>query len=127
MNIKFLLDENIPYVLIKLLEKKGFSVVHLKKIGRGGIKNGEVYKLAEESKSWIITRDADFQNYYKFISYDVGGIILIKLMVTKTSYLLEKIEAFFDKYEDKLSGKHLIIYPHICQKRLRFFQINNLS
>ena len=40
---------------------------------------------------------------------DVGGIILIKLMVTKTSYLLEKIEAFFDKYEDKLSGKHLII------------------
>jgi len=109
MNIKFLLDENIPYVLIKLLEKKGFSVVHLKKIGRGGIKNGEVYKLAEESKAWIITRDADFQNYYKFISYDVGGIILIKLMVTKTSYLLEKIEAFFDKYEDKLSGKHLII------------------
>ena len=68
MNIKFLLDENIPYVLIKLLEKKGFSVAHLKKIGRGGIKNGEVYKLAEESKSWIITRDADFQNYYKFIS-----------------------------------------------------------
>ena len=94
MNIKFLLDENIPYVLIKLLEKKGFSVAHVKKIGRGGIKNGEVYKLAEESK---------------FISYDVGGIILIKLMVTKTSYLLEKIEAFFDKYEDKLSGKHLII------------------
>jgi predicted nuclease of predicted toxin-antitoxin system len=37
MNIKFLLDENIPYALINLLEKKGFSVVHLKKIGRGGI------------------------------------------------------------------------------------------
>ena len=109
MNIKFLLDENIPYALIKLLEKKGFSVAHLKKIGKGGIKNGEVYKLAEESKSWIITRDADFQNYYKFISHDIGGIILIKFTVMRTSYLLEKIEAFFNKYKDKLSSKHLII------------------
>lgn len=109
MRIKFLMDENIPYVLIDFLTKKGFSVDHLKKIGKEGIKNGEVYKIAEESKSWIITRDADFQNYYKFISHDIGGIILIKLMTTKTSYLLTKIEAFFDKYEDKLSSKHLII------------------
>lgn len=109
MSIKFLLDENIPYALIDFLEKKGFSVDHLKKIGKGGIKNGEVYKRAEENKLWIITRDADFQNYYKFISHDIGGIILIKLMITKTSYLLEKIKTFFDKYEDKLSSKHLII------------------
>ncbi|HCC69226.1 MAG TPA: hypothetical protein DEP99_05005 [Nitrospiraceae bacterium] len=109
MSTKFLLDENIPYALINLIEGKGFSVNHLKKTGKGGIKNGEVYKLAEESNSWIITRDADFQNYYKFISHDIAGIILIKLTMTNTRYLLQKMEAFFDKYKDKLSGKHLII------------------
>jgi predicted nuclease of predicted toxin-antitoxin system len=109
MSIKFLLDENIPYALIEYLEEKGFSVEHLKKIGKQGIKNGEVYKLAEEGKSWIVTRDADFQNYYKFISHDISGIILIKLKMTNTSYLLKKIEVFFDKYKDKLSEKHLII------------------
>ena len=77
MSIKFLLDENIPYALIDLLEKRGFLVEHLKKTGMGGIKNGEVYKLAEKSKMWIVTRDADFQNYYRFIAHDIGGIILM--------------------------------------------------
>ena len=31
MSIEFLLDENIPYALIYLLEKRGFPVQHLKK------------------------------------------------------------------------------------------------
>jgi len=84
MNIKFLLDGNMPFALIDQLEKRGYSVEHLKKIGKGGIKNGAVYKLAEENKMWIVTRDADFQNYYKLISYNIGGIILIKLTIIKT-------------------------------------------
>ncbi len=109
MSIKFLLDENIPYALIDLLEKRGFLVDHLKKIGKSGIKNGEVYKFAEEGKMWIITRDADFQNYYKFTSHNIGGIILIKLTITKTNYLLKTMEGFLEKYKDKLSDKHLII------------------
>lgn len=92
-----------------MLEKKGFSVEHLKKIGKAGIKNGEVYKLAEKNKRWIITRDADFQNYSKFATYDIGGIILMKLTVTKTAYLLKTMEGFLNKYSDKLSAKRLII------------------
>lgn len=34
MSANFLLDENIPYALIDLLERKGFSVDHLKKNGQ---------------------------------------------------------------------------------------------
>lgn len=109
MSPKFLLDENIPYALINFLKKRGFLVEHLKKIGKGGIKNGDVYRLAEEKKMWIITRDADFQNYYKFLSHNICGIILLKLTMTNTSYLLKIIETFLNKYQDKLFEKHLII------------------
>jgi len=109
MIIKFLLDENIPYALIDFLEKRGFSVEHLKKLQMGGIKNGEVYKIAVKRKMWIITRDADFQNYYRFGSHDIAGIILIKLTLTKTNYLLKAMERFLAKYQDKLLEKHLII------------------
>ena len=109
MTIKFLLDENIPYALINFLEKKDFAVEHLKKLQMSGIKNGEVYKIAEKRKMWIITRDADFQNYYRFSSYDVGGVIVIKLTLTKTNYLLKAMERFLAKYQDKLLEKHLII------------------
>lgn len=31
MSIRFLLDENIPYALIDLLERRGFRVEHFKK------------------------------------------------------------------------------------------------
>jgi len=109
MTTKFLLDENIPYALIDFLEKRGFSVEHLKKLQMGGLKNGDVYKIAEKGKMWIITRDAGFQNYYRFGSHDIAGIILIKLTVTKTNYLLKAMESFLDKYPDKLLEKHLII------------------
>ncbi|MEW6200628.1 MAG: DUF5615 family PIN-like protein [bacterium] len=60
MNIRFLLDENMPYALIALIEKRGFLVEHLKKIGKSGIKNGEVYKLAEEKK------DMDYHKRCRF-------------------------------------------------------------
>lgn len=109
MTVKFLLDENTPYALIDLLESRGFTVVHLKKIGKGGIRNGEVYEFAERNKMWIITRDADFQNIRKFNTYDVAGIILIKLTLSKTDYLLKAIKRFLDRYKDKLSEKRLII------------------
>ena len=70
MTIKFLLDENIPYALIDLLEKRGFTVEHLKRIGKQGIKNGEVYEIAEKEKMWIVTRDANFQNLRRFYAFN---------------------------------------------------------
>ena len=109
MSTKFLLDENIPFALTEFLDKRGYPVEHLKKIGKGGIKNGDVYNYAESNRMWIITRDADFQSYYKFVSYDISGIILIKLTITRTPHLLETLKDVLDKYKDKLSRKHLII------------------
>jgi predicted nuclease of predicted toxin-antitoxin system len=109
MNIEFLLDENIPFSFIEFIERKGFIVRHLKKIGRGGIKNGEVYQFAKENRLWIITRDSDFENYRKFVEHDVGGIIVFKLSKTKTQHLLNTMDRFFEIHRDKLLVKHLII------------------
>ena len=54
---------------------------------------------------WIITRDADFQNIQKFNNYHVAGIILIKLTLSKTDYLLKILKQFLDKYSDKRNEK----------------------
>ena len=71
MNVKFLLDENMPFALTEFFKKKGYDAKHLKKIEKGGIKNGEVYKVAEEHDAWIVTRDSDFKNYRKFSEYNI--------------------------------------------------------
>jgi predicted nuclease of predicted toxin-antitoxin system len=109
MSMKFLLDGNIPYALIDLLQGRGFDVQHLKKMGKQGINNGEVYEIAENENSWIITRDADFQNLRKFHSYNIAGIILFKLMRSKTEHLLNAMVRLLDKQKDKFARKNLII------------------
>ena len=109
MSTKFLLDENIPYALIDLLQKRGFDVHHLKKMGKQGAKNGEVYEIAENEKSWIVTRDADFQNLRRFYYYNIAGIILFKLTRSKTEHLLNGMIRLLDKQENKFAGKNLII------------------
>jgi predicted nuclease of predicted toxin-antitoxin system len=116
MSIKFVLDENIPYALIDLLKKRGFDVQHLKKMGKQGIKNGEVYEIAENEKGWIITRDADFQNLRKFHSYNVGGIILFKLTRSKTEHLLNGMIRPLDKLKVKGDGHAIMRFSF---RRLR--------
>lgn len=63
MSIEFLLDENLPFELISFLENRSYRVDHLKKMGKSGIRNGEIYKIAEQNKAWVVTRDADFESY----------------------------------------------------------------
>lgn len=76
--------------------------------------------LQKKNKMWIITRDADFQNIQKFNNYQVAGIILIKLTLSKTGSLLKTIKRFLDKYNDKLSEKRLII---IEDYEVRIYQL----
>ena len=109
MNIKFLLDENMPYALLEFLLSKGYEADHLKKIEKIGIKNGEVYRLAEQSKSWILTRDSDFRSYQKFVSHTLRGIIVFTLSDTTTRNILNVMSRFLKSHCDKLMSKHLII------------------
>jgi hypothetical protein len=59
MNIKFLLDENMPYALIDLLEKRGFFVEHLKTMETVL----EKYKDKLSKKHLIIVEDETLRIY----------------------------------------------------------------
>lgn len=109
MNIKFILDENLPFALVEFLINKGYEAEHLKKLGKGGIRNGEVYKVAEEKDAWILTRDSDFKSYHKFVTHPVKGIIVLTLSDTRTQNLLNVVGQFLETQSEKLSSKRLII------------------
>lgn len=119
MSFSFLLDENIPFALITLLEDSGFEVNHLKKSGKAGIRNGEVYELASRYSSWIVTRDSDFQSIYKLNQYDIKGVIVLKLNSTKTPYLPGRFESFLQNYRDTLDTKSVII---ISDEHIRIYK-----
>ena len=108
--IAFLLDENIPYSLIAYLEKRGYTVHHVRKLGKAGIRNGEVYTLAVSLSAWIVTRDKDFRSLVKFLSYDVPGIIVIESETELTrSQIVQVFDRFLEKFKDLQSEKRLIV------------------
>jgi len=51
MSVRFLLDENMPFAMLEFLRNRGYEAEHLKKLEKVGIKNGEVYKFAEQNGS----------------------------------------------------------------------------
>src|SRR5436309_3245126 len=105
----FLLDENIPFDLIDSLTRKGHTVHHIKKLGKTGIVNGEVYSLAKELDAWLRTRDKDFRNLEKFYRYDVNGIIvLVAGGKLKAHEIVRTISNFLEEHSAQLSEKKLI-------------------
>jgi predicted nuclease of predicted toxin-antitoxin system len=107
--INILLDENMPFDLIQLFEQFGFSVYHIKKLGKTGIKNGEVYELSLQLNAWIITRDTDFENLLKFQQYNPKGIVVLKTQITITAYALNIFRSLLEQSIIAFSQQQLIV------------------
>lgn len=59
--VKFLLDENVPVFLKKVLKKAGFSAEHVNDISKGK-KDPDVFAYALQHKQCIISKDKDYYN-----------------------------------------------------------------
>lgn len=105
----FLLDENISFDTIGLIESLGHKVLHIKLLGKAGIRNGEVHKLAVKKKAWIITRDTDFLNRAKIKEYKTKGVIVVQLTNSKTTFLNMRIKDFFAKQTAQLKKRKLTV------------------
>ena len=103
----FLLDENISFDIIFVIKKLGYKVEHLKKLGKAGIRNGEVYKISSSRKLIIITRDTDFESIVKFNQYKIPGVIILKLSDSTTKNIIRYIVKFFQVHSADLNTKHL--------------------
>lgn len=107
--INILLDENLTFELIGFFERMQFKVYHVKKLGKTGIRNGDVYKLAKELDAWIITRDSDFESITKFDIHKPQGVIVLKVINTRTPALLALMKSVLDRQLIPFLHQHLII------------------
>ena len=107
--ITVLLDENKPFDLITLFEKFNFLVYHIKKLGKAGAKNGEVYTLSNQLNAWIITRDSDFDSLLQFQKYNPTGVIVVETRVTVTSHLVNLFEKILERQVIHFDKQQLIV------------------
>jgi len=57
---KLLADENIPWLLVRLLRNMGLDIVWIPETGYRGISDIEVIDLANSDVRVVLTRDSDF-------------------------------------------------------------------
>ncbi len=94
---RFLLDENIPRSVRRLLESQGFSAKYDEK----GSKNSKLLSIAKQAGMGLISRDKDFLKTSLFPPKEYSGIIVFRIhpptaekLVKALSLLLADVKEF---------------------------------
>ena len=59
-NLQFLIDENVPFGLLKLFRKKSIACQSVQKLGWNGYKDIEIAEKLSDTTQILITRDKGF-------------------------------------------------------------------
>ena len=102
--MKFLLDENVHQGFCSFLRGLGHEVI----LSPKGVKNGEVFKLAQQQECILLTRDADFTaEHYKNKLH--LGIILLRVPAGDLEAQQKGMLALFQRYNSLLEWQGKII------------------
>ena len=80
--MKFLADENIPLLMVRQLEEKGYDIKYIS-TGNAGIPDEEVLDLANKEDRILVTFDSDF-----------GDLIFKKRKTIKTGVIFLRLGQF---------------------------------
>ena len=105
MSYRFLLDENIPRRIYRVLKEHGYYVEYVPK----GVDDDTVINIARERNLLLITRDSDFADEIMYPPGSHPGIIVLRVHPAIPRLLLEKLLEALDRVKD-IKGKQIIIY-----------------
>ena len=106
--MKFLLDENVPRTIKRLLQEKNHEAITLEELKKRSISNGEVAKLSLEKDAIIITFDADFLQLKKDLEKKIRAIY-IKLHPRDPKVARELVNQHLDSCLSYLKGPAIVI------------------
>jgi len=105
--VKFLIDTQLPPLLVEFLSKKGFDSVHTTNFENGHLlTDREIIELAKEQERIIVTKDSDFSEHFmiqgappKVLLTEFGNISNRELLSLFNTYLYEVLNAYKDESE----------------------------
>ena len=97
--MKFLVDANLPFKLIKNLESKGYDVIHTDHlINKERTSDQEIRRISITQDRIIITKDSDFLD-----SHILNGIPSKLLFIGTGNITNAELFSLFDKYFDQIA------------------------
>ena len=100
--MKFLLDENVPLSIKKIINNLGYEAITLKEENQLGIKNGEVAELSIIKNAIIITLDSDFLLLKKDLQKK-SKIIYIKIHPRDPKIISKMLQKYLEDSVAKLN------------------------
>ena len=102
----FLVDECVSSQTIQLIKSLGFPVESLQELGKYGMKDEDVLRLARERKSTLVTYDRGFGDMTGHGPCSHSGIIVIRAHDSKSlercHHVLEKLLKTETEFEETL-------------------------
>ena len=110
---RFLIDEDLPHSLSSYLRQKGYQSRHIAELGLRGLPDPEVFRLAQERKEVLISRDLGFANAVQYPPGTHQGLIVVRYpSEIKAKLLTEQIvESLAQVNESEFAGTIIIIEP----------------
>jgi len=106
--LKFLADENIPYSVVKRLQKEGFDILSVYDVKRG-IPDQEVARISSEEDRILITFDKDFGMILFVENLKMPGLILLRFPPKSADYIYSKLKTTLSigvDFRDKIVSVH---------------------
>lgn len=77
MEIRFIVDTQLPPSLAEFLRRRSFDATHVSDYPLGALmQDSEIIEIAKQEERIIITKDSDFRDYYLLKGYPPSVLIL---------------------------------------------------
>jgi predicted nuclease of predicted toxin-antitoxin system len=117
--MKFLIDENLPISLKKKLSEKGYDVFDIRELGKFGITDEEIIKIASDQGRILISANyKHFGNIIMFPPSQYNGIIIVKMPKSSIQEVIKRVINVIDSLsEEDIKNSTIIIEPSKLRKR----------
>ena len=118
---RFLIDEDSPKGLERLLQSKGYDAVHVVTAGLAGTQDPQLAVWAKQQGRILVTRDLGFGNLLKFPLGTLPGVIMIRVpeeyVASEVIALMARFLPIIENDETLLNGALIVLEPD--QLRIR--------
>lgn len=108
MRLRFLLDENVPRSVLRVLKRKGFDAVEVTDLKPAGLRNSEVAELAVKESRFIVTLDSDFLRLRREMLEKLK-VIFINVHPRDPSRIAELVDAHISDCIELLKRRNAVI------------------
>lgn len=108
--MKFKLDENLPPVLVLLLDEAGHDAVHVLDQDLGGAPDPEVATVCKNEGRALVTLDLDFADIRTYPPAEFPGIVVLRTSRLDRISVLDLFRKLLPVLEaEPIAGKLLIV------------------